>query len=47
MKGIAYLPDGYERVGTMVPNLDKLPTADGIYLVSIEPKWYIIYVQLD
>lgn len=47
MKGIAYLPHGHERVGTIVPNLDKLPPADGIYLVPIEPKWYIIYLNLD
>jgi len=47
MKGIAYLPHGDERVGTIVPNLDKLPSTDGIYLVPIEPKWYIIYSQLD
>jgi hypothetical protein len=47
MKGIAYLPHGHERVGTIVPSLDKLPPADGIYLVPIEPKWYIIYVHLD
>jgi len=47
LKGIAYLPRGYERVGTIVPNLESLPAADGIYLVPIEPKWYIIYVQLD
>jgi hypothetical protein len=47
MKGIAYLPHGHERVGRIVPNLDKLPPADGIYLVPIEPKWYIIYMNLD
>jgi hypothetical protein len=47
MKGIAYLPHGYERVGTIVPNSDKVPPEDGIYLVPIEPKWYIIYLQLD
>jgi hypothetical protein len=47
MKGIAYLPHGHERVGAIVPNLDKLPSEDGIYLVPIEPKWYIIYVQSD
>lgn len=46
-KGIAYLPHGYERVGLVVSNLDKLPTADDVYLVPIEPKWYIIYVQSD
>jgi hypothetical protein len=47
MKGIAYLPQGYERVGIVVPSLDKPPSEDGVYLVPIEPKWYIIYVQLD
>jgi hypothetical protein len=47
MQGIAYLPHGYERVGTIVPNSDKVPPEDGIYLVPIEPKWYIIYLQLD
>jgi hypothetical protein len=47
MKGIAYLPHGHERVGTIVSNLDKVPAADGIYLVPIKPKWYIIYFQLD
>jgi hypothetical protein len=47
MKGIAYLPHGHDRVGAIVSNLDKLPPADGIYLVPIEPKWYIIYMNLD
>jgi len=47
MKGIAYLPHGDGRVGTIVVNLDKLPAEDGIYLVPIAPKWYIIYSQLD
>ena len=47
MKGIAYLPHGHERVGTIVANLDKLPPADGVYLVPIEAKWYIIYLNLD
>jgi hypothetical protein len=46
-KGIAYLPDGYEKVGILVTNLDKPPTQDDIYLVAIEPKWYIYYSQLD
>jgi hypothetical protein len=47
MKGIAYLPHGYDRVGVVVTNLDKLPTQDDTYLVPIEPKWCIIYIQLD
>ena len=47
MKGIAYLPHGYDRVGVVVTNLDKLPTQDDTYLVPIEPKWYIIYVHLE
>jgi hypothetical protein len=47
MKGIAYLPHSYEKVGIVVPTLDQLPTADDVYLVSIEPNWYIIYVQSD
>ena len=46
-KGIAYLPHGYERVGTPVTSLDKVPTQDGMYVVPIEPKWYIYYSQLD
>lgn len=47
MKGTAYLPYGHQKVGMLVDRLDKLPNEDGIYLVPIETKWYIIYVQLD
>lgn len=46
-KGITYIPHGPERVGIIVNNLDKRPAQDDVYLVPIEPKWYIIYVQLD
>jgi hypothetical protein len=46
-KGIAYLAHGPERVGRVVPSLDKPPLEDDVYLVPIEPKWYIMYVQLD
>jgi hypothetical protein len=46
-KGIAYLPHGYERVGRLATSLDKPPTQDDIYVVPIEPKWYIYYSQLD
>jgi len=46
-KGIAYLPHGYERVATQVTSLEKVPTEDGMYVVPIEPKWYIFYSQLD
>ncbi len=47
MKGIAYLPHGYERVGMVVTNLDKPPSQDDVYLVPIQSNWYIIYVHLD
>ena len=47
MKGIAYLPRGYERVGRVVPNLDHSPKVDGVDLVPIESEWYVIYVQSD
>jgi hypothetical protein len=47
MKGIAYLPQGHERVGIVVSNLDKPPGENDVYLVPIESKWYIIYSQFD
>jgi hypothetical protein len=47
LKGIAYLPHGYEKIGSLVSNLDEVPAEGDIYLVPIAPKWYIIYVQLD
>jgi hypothetical protein len=47
MKGIAYLPYGHEKVGVTVSGLDNLPIEDGVYLVPIEPKWYVSFVQLD
>lgn len=47
MKGIAYLPYGHEKVGVTVSSLDNLPTEDGVYLVPIETKWYVSFVQLD
>jgi hypothetical protein len=47
MKGIAYLPQGHERVGMLVTNLDKPPGQNDVYIVPIESKWYIIYVQFD
>ena len=47
MKGIAYLPHGYERVGIVVSNLDHPPSGDDVYLVPLESKWYVIYVQSD
>ena len=46
-KGIAYLPHGYEKVGIVVSNLDHPPNGDHVYLVPIESKWYVIYVQSD
>ncbi len=47
MKGIAYLPHGSERVGTIVRNLDQVPDGDHVYLVPIEATWYTIYVASD
>jgi hypothetical protein len=46
-KGIAFLPHGYETVGKLVNSLDQLPTQDDMYLVRIEPDWYIYYSQSD
>ncbi len=46
-KGIAYLSHGTERVGRVVSSLDEVPLKDDVYLVPIEPKWYIMYEQLD
>ncbi|HZS54928.1 MAG TPA: hypothetical protein VFA65_11025 [Bryobacteraceae bacterium] len=46
-KGITYIANSPERVGIIVNNLDKQPLEDDVYLVPIEPKWYIIYSQLD
>jgi hypothetical protein len=45
MKGIVYLPDGYEKFGTTVTNLDKAPAKNGTYLVPIERNWYVIYQE--
>jgi hypothetical protein len=46
-KGIAYLPGGPERVGRVVNSLNEPPPEVGVYLMPIEPKWYIIYTDLD
>jgi hypothetical protein len=47
-KGITYLPDGYEKIGTVVDNLDKpLPQREGTYLVPIEKNWYVVYSHDD
>jgi hypothetical protein len=46
-KGITYIPYSPERIGMIVNNLDKQPAENDVYLVPIEPKWYIIYSQLD
>ena len=47
MKGIAYLPNGFPKVGVIVSSLDTLPTKNGTYLVPIEGNWYVVYSQLD
>jgi len=46
-KGIAYLPRGPARQGKLVTSTDKDPGRDGIYLVPIEQKWYLIYQRFD
>ena len=46
-KGITYITHSPERVGMIVNNLDKRPIENDVYLVQIEPKWYVIYTQLD
>jgi hypothetical protein len=46
-KGITYIANSPERVGIIVKNLDTPPLENDVYLVPIEPKWYIIYSQLD
>jgi hypothetical protein len=41
MKGIEYVPGGYESKGDLVQTLDNartLPT--GVYLRKIEPDWF-------
>jgi len=45
LKGIAFLPDGAAKVGTVVESLDRLPSQDGVFLVPISDGWYIIYSQ--
>jgi hypothetical protein len=47
LKGIQYVP-GDEKKGQVVMNLDKtgvLPP--GVYLRSIEPKWFVVYQKTD
>jgi hypothetical protein len=46
-KGIVYLPWGLARQGEVVSSTDKNPGRDGIYLVPIEEKWYLIYQRFD
>ncbi len=46
-KGIVYLPWGPARQGKVVTTTDKDPGHDGIYLVPIEEKWYLIYQRFD
>jgi hypothetical protein len=46
-KGIAYLPWGPAREGELVSSTDKDPGRDGIYLVPIEQKWYLLYQRFD
>jgi hypothetical protein len=49
IKGITYLPDGYEKGCVMTKSLDDLGmrVSDGVYLVPIERNWYLIYSKLD
>jgi hypothetical protein len=46
-KGITYISYSPDRVGRIVNNLDKRSAEDDVYLVPIEPKGYVAYVQLD
>lgn len=46
-KGITCLFQGSNRVGRTVNSLDKLPSEDDVYLVPIEGKCYIDYVQFN
>src|ERR1700730_13493422 len=46
-KGIVYLPWGPARQGDVVSSTDKNPGRDGIYLVPIEEKWYLIYQRFE
>jgi hypothetical protein len=47
MKGIAYLPNGAEKIGAVTNSLDGQEKRDGVYFVPIEGNWYLTYVQLD
>jgi len=48
-KGIAYLSNGYENQGRVVNSLDALPKSVdyGVYLVPVEPNWYLIFSKMD
>lgn len=44
LKGIEFVPTGARFGGTVVQNLDDADhLAEGIYLRSIEPGWYLLY----
>ena len=45
IKGIEYVPGNYERVGVIAKQgLDKARKfPPNVYLLPIEPKWYLIY----
>jgi hypothetical protein len=43
-KGIAYLPEGTEKGGVIVQNLDKPGKfPPGLYLRQIELHWFVFY----
>jgi hypothetical protein len=46
-KGIAYVRHDPERFGRIVQSLDQAPSQDDVYLVPIDPNWYVMYAQSD
>jgi hypothetical protein len=47
MKGVAYLPNGPERVGEVESDLDNPPSQDDVYLRPIKGNWFVVYARLD
>jgi hypothetical protein len=47
MKGITYLPQGPDRIGDVVENLDAQKSRYGVWLKPIEGNWFLIYSRDD